>query len=46
MRDIKARRKELARRIEKLKPNAWRRIELQAELNQLTVQQLKLETKR
>lgn len=46
VRDIEVRRKELARRIGKLKPNAWRRIELQAELARLTVEQLKLETKR
>jgi hypothetical protein len=44
--DIEARRRELARRIEKLKPNAWRRIELQAELRQLTTEALKLETRR
>ena len=45
-RDIEARRDELARRIEKLKPNAWRRIELQARLVQLTVQALELETRK
>lgn len=45
-RDIEARRRELARRIEKLKPNAWRRIELQAELRQLTTEALKLETRK
>lgn len=44
--DIEARRRELARRIEKLKPNAWRRIELQAELRQLTTEALKLETRK
>lgn len=43
--DIEARRRELARRIETLKPNAWRRIELQAELRQLTTEALKLETR-
>lgn len=46
VRDIEARRRELARRIKKLKPNAWRRIELQAELARLTVEALKLETSR
>jgi hypothetical protein len=43
--DIEARRRELARRIKALKPNAWRRIELQAELRQLTTEALKLETR-
>ena len=43
--DIEARRQELSRRIEKLKPHAWRRIELQAELKLLTTQALKLETR-
>ena len=43
--DIQARRRELARRIQTLKPNAWRRIELQAELRQLTTEALKLETR-
>lgn len=43
--DIEARRRELARRIKALKPNAWRRIELQAELRQLTTEALKLEIK-
>jgi hypothetical protein len=43
--DIEARRQELSRRINKLKPNAWRRIELQAELRQLTSEALKLETR-
>jgi len=46
VRDIEARRQELARRIKTLKPNAWRRIELQAQLAQLTVEALKLETRR
>tara|TARA_R110002020_G_scaffold34066_35_gene103984 strand:- start:14448 stop:14639 length:192 start_codon:yes stop_codon:yes gene_type:complete len=41
--DIETRRQELARRIKKLKPHAWRRIELQAELKQLTTEALKLE---
>jgi len=41
--DIEARRRELARRIQTLKPNAWRRIELQAELKQLTTEALKME---
>lgn len=45
-RDIEARRQELTRRIAKLKPNAWRRIELQAQLAQLTVQALELETRK
>ncbi len=44
--DIEARRRELARRIKALKPNAWRRIELQAELRQLTTEALKLETRK
>ncbi|WP_422371322.1 hypothetical protein [Hoeflea sp.] len=43
-RDIEDQRRELARRIEKLKPNSWRRIELQAQLARLTVQALELET--
>lgn len=43
VRDIETRRRELARRIQTLKPNAWRRIELQAELKQLTAEALKLE---
>ena len=43
VRDIETRRRELARRIQTLKPNAWRRIELQAELKQLTTEALKLE---
>lgn len=46
VRDIEARRQELARRIKTLKPNAWRRIELQAQLAQLTVEALKLETRK
>jgi hypothetical protein len=45
-RDIEARRQELARRIKTFKPNAWRRIELQAELKQLTTEALKLETRK
>lgn len=45
-RDIEARRQELARRIKTLKPNAWRRIELQAELARLTVEALKLEMRK
>jgi hypothetical protein len=44
-RDIEDRRRELAQRIVKLKPHAWRRIELQAELRQLTTKALKLETR-
>ena len=44
--DIEARRRELSRRIKALKPNAWRRIELQAELRQLTTEALKLETRK
>ena len=43
--DIEKRRRELSRRIEKLKPHAWRRIELQAELKLLTTEALKLETR-
>lgn len=44
--DIEARRRELARRIQTLRPNAWRRLELQAELKQLTIQALKLEMRK
>lgn len=44
VRDIEDRRTALSDRIEKLKPNAWRRIELQAELRHLTTEALKLET--
>lgn len=44
--DIEARRRELSRRIKALKPNAWRRIELLAELRQLTTEALKLETRK
>jgi len=43
--DIEVRRRELARRIQALKPNAWRRIELQAELRRLTIKALELETR-
>ncbi|EDQ34278.1 hypothetical protein HPDFL43_14812 [Hoeflea phototrophica DFL-43] len=43
--DIQARRRELARRIQTLKPNAWRRVELQAELRRLTTEALRLETR-
>lgn len=45
-RDIEDRRQILARRIKALKPNAWRRIELQAELRLLTTEALKLETRK
>ncbi len=46
MRDIEIRRVALSKRIEKLKPNAWKRIELQAELRLLTTEALKLETRK
>lgn len=44
--DIEVRRTALSQRIDKLKPNAWKRIELQAELRKLTVEALKLETRK
>lgn len=44
--DIEKRRRELTRRIKALKPNAWRRIELQAELKKLTAEALELETRK
>ena len=44
--DIEDRRRVLVLRINTLKPNAWRRIELQAELRRLTTEALKLETRK
>ena len=46
VRDIELQRLAVLERMKKLKPNAWRRIVLQAELKQLTIEALKLETRR